>query len=54
MTQAANDKEQLSPMAETIEEQSGQTPEEVLPDSGYCSEKALETLRLRDRVQPSH
>jgi transposase len=32
VTQATNDKEQLMPMVETIEEQSGQRPEEILAD----------------------
>jgi transposase len=44
VTQAANDKEQLTPMMEVIEQQSGQRPEEILADSGYCSEKNLEAL----------
>lgn len=44
VTQAANDKEQLLPMVEAIEQQSGQRPEEILADSGYCSEKNLEAL----------
>lgn len=44
VTQATNDKEQLIPMVEAIEEQSGQRPEEILADSGYCSEKNLEAL----------
>src|ERR1700722_19934670 len=44
VTQAANDKEQLIPMLATIEEQSGQRPDDVLPSSGYCSEKNLEHL----------
>lgn len=44
VTQAANDKEQVVPMMETIEAQAGQRPEEVLADSGYCSEKNLEHL----------
>jgi hypothetical protein len=44
VTQAANDKEQLIPMLATIEEQSGQRPDDVLADSGYCSEKNLEGL----------
>ena len=44
VTQAANDKEQLLPLVEVIEQQSGQRPEEVLADSGYCSEKNLEAL----------
>jgi Transposase DDE domain len=44
VTQAANDKEQLPAMVETIEQQSGEVPEQLLADSGYCSEKVLETL----------
>jgi len=44
VTQAANDKEQLLPMVEAIQRQSGQRPEEILADSGYCSEKNLEAL----------
>ncbi len=44
VTQATNDKEQLLPMVEVMEQQSGQRPEEVLADSGYCSEKNLEAL----------
>ena len=44
VTQATNDKEQLMPMVEVIEQQSGQRPEEILADSGYCSEKNLEAL----------
>ena len=34
VTQAANDKEQLIPMLATMEEQSGQRPDDVLADSG--------------------
>ena len=44
VTQAANDKQQLLPMVEVIEQQGGQRPEEILADSGYCSEKNLEAL----------
>ena len=44
VTQAANDKEQVQPMVEVIEQQSGQRPEELLADSGYCSGKNLEYL----------
>jgi transposase len=44
VTQAANDKEQLLPMMEVVERQSGQRPDEVLADSGYCSENNLEEL----------
>jgi len=51
VTQATNDKEQLMPMVETIEEQSGQRPEEILADSGYCSEKNLEALESADQPE---
>jgi hypothetical protein len=44
VTAAPNDKEQLLPMLEVVEQQSEQRPEEVLADSGYCSEKNLEEL----------
>ena len=45
VTQATNDKEQLMPMVEVIERQSGQRPEEVLADSGYWLNRFL----YRDR-----
>jgi hypothetical protein len=44
VTQAANDKEQLPPMVEVTEAQSGLRPQEMLADNGYCSEKRLEYL----------
>jgi transposase len=44
VTAAANDKEQLVPMLDQVELQSGQRPCEVLADSGYCSEQNLEQL----------
>jgi transposase len=44
VTQAANDKEQLQPMVETIEQQAGQRPQAILADNGYCSDKNLEFL----------
>jgi transposase len=44
VTQEANDKQQVVPMVEVIEEQSGQRPEELLADNGYCSEKNLAHL----------
>jgi transposase len=44
VTAAPNDKEQLLAMLEVVEQQSEQRPEEVLADSGYCSEKNLEKL----------
>jgi len=44
VTEAANDKKQLQPMVELIEQQSGQRPEAILADNGYCSEENLEHL----------
>jgi len=44
VTQAANDQEQVVPMIEAVEEQSGQRPGAVIADSGYCSERNLEYL----------
>jgi transposase len=44
VTQAANDKKQLTPMLQVIEQQSGLRPDEALADNGYCSEKNLEHL----------
>ena len=51
VTQATNDKEQLTPMVEVIERQSGQRPEEILADSGYCSEKNLEALESAENPE---
>jgi len=55
VTQAANDKQQLAPLVEKIEEQSGQKPPEVIADSGYCSEENLKYLKKRkiERSQDS-
>ena len=47
VTQAANDKQQVVPLIEAIQEQSGQKPEEVLTDNGYCSEENLKYLAKR-------
>jgi transposase len=44
VTQAENDKQQMEPLLETVRQQSGQKPKEVLADSGYCSEKSLQYL----------
>ena len=49
VTQASN--EQLMPMVEVIERQSGQRPEEILADSGYCSEKNLEALESAENPE---
>jgi transposase len=50
VTQAANDKQQLVPLIEAIEEQSGQKPEAVLADNGYCSDENLKYL-ARNRME---
>jgi hypothetical protein len=44
VTQAGNDKEQVQPMVEAIKEQSGQRPDELLADAGYCSDSNLAYL----------
>jgi hypothetical protein len=51
VTQAANDKQQLLPLVEVIEQQSGQRAEEVLADSGYCSEPNLEALESAEKPE---
>ena len=51
VTQAANDKEQLRPMLEAVEQQSGQRPEAVLADSGYCSKENLKYLESAERPE---
>jgi transposase len=52
VTQAANDKEQIKPMLQVIEKQSGQRPDEALADSGYCSEKNLEYVETGNESGP--
>jgi DDE family transposase len=66
VTQAVNDKQQLVPSVEAIGQQAGQKPQEVLTDSGYCSDSNLKYLEkkkiegfvatdresYRDRQQP--
>src|ERR1700719_4585881 len=44
VTPAANDKQQIEPMVQVIEQQSVQRPAGLLADSGYCSEKNLAYL----------
>jgi transposase len=51
VTEAANDKEQLKPMVEAIEQQSGQRPQAILADSGYCSEENLKYLESADQPE---
>jgi transposase len=47
VTQEANDKQQVEPMVTIVEKQAGQKPDELLADSGYCSEKNLEYLEKK-------
>src|SRR6266851_770251 len=51
VTEAANDKEQLKPMVETMERQSGQLPEAILADSGYCSDENLQYLESAEKPE---
>jgi transposase len=51
VTEAANDKKQLMPMVELIEQQSGQRPEAILADNGYCSEENLELLESAEQPE---
>lgn len=44
VTQETNDKKQLLPMIATIEQQSGDTPAELLADAGYCSDSNLAAI----------
>jgi transposase len=50
VTEAANDKQQLKPMVELIQQQSGQRPEAILADNGYCSEENLEHLESAEEA----
>ena len=51
VTEASNDKKQLMPMIELIEQQSGQHPEAILADNGYCSEENLDKLESADQPE---
>jgi transposase len=44
VTQDTNDKQQLLPMITTIEQQSGETPTQLLADAGYCSADNLAAI----------
>jgi transposase len=48
VTQAANDKQQMVPLIKATEQQSGQKPEEILADSGYCSDNNLKYLEKKE------
>jgi transposase len=51
VTAAENDKKQLQPMVAVLEEQSGQRPEAILADSGYCSEENLASLESAEEPE---
>ena len=61
VTQQANDKEQLLPMADRIEDNLGEIPDRVLADAGYFVEETVESLTdnfivpfiPRDRIKHS-
>lgn len=44
ITQQANDKQQLVPMVEQIEENLGEIPDRILADPGYFTEEAVESV----------
>ncbi|MFZ5501332.1 MAG: transposase, partial [Candidatus Micrarchaeota archaeon] len=44
VTQQANDKQQLVPMLEQIEENLGEIPDRVLADAGYFTKEAVESI----------
>jgi transposase len=44
VTQQTNDKKQLMPMITAIEQQAGNTPDQVLADAGYCSDESLTAI----------
>jgi transposase len=44
VTQETNDKQQLTPMIRTIKHQARQAPDELLADTGYCSDESLRYL----------
>src|SRR5882762_39301 len=48
VTQETNDKKQLMPMITAIEQQSGDTPSELLADAGYCSDVNLTAIADTD------
>ena len=48
VTQDTNDKQQMKPVVEAIREQAGQKPQEVVADSGYCSEANLKYLEKKN------
>ncbi len=53
VTEASNDKRQMKPMVELIEQQSGQRPQALLADGRYCSGGEPEVPRLGP-TSPEH
>ena len=51
LTNEANDKRQLEPLVEAVEQQTGQRPTGVLADSGYCSDENLAYLASEDEPE---
>src|ERR1700686_5364017 len=49
VSEAANDKKQLMPRLELIEQEAGQRPQAVLAANGYCSAGNLESLEWKGR-----
>ena len=47
LTNAGNDKQQVVPMIDEVQANSGRVPKELSADSGYCSEANLEELAER-------
>ncbi len=47
VTQDTNDKQQMKPLVEVMQEQSRQKPAEVVSDSGYCSDANLQYLEKK-------
>lgn len=48
VTQQANDKKQLAPMVEQVEENTGELPEKVSVDNGYYSDGNVEAMEEKD------
>ena len=48
ITQETNDKKQLVPLLEKVQEQTGQMPEKASADSGYFSDAALSDARVQE------
>jgi len=48
VTQEANDKQQLGPMLQQVERNTGEKPQRALADAGYFSEEAVTEKQLQD------